>query len=68
LGLRNKERWLLFDFLLAIYDGNLVTHLDPGALGAAFYIPTAVVAPLLVAHIMSFWLLLTKDPSKGVST
>jgi hypothetical protein len=44
------------------------THLDPGALGAAFYIPTAVVAPLLVAHIMSFWLLLTKDPSKGVST
>jgi hypothetical protein len=68
LGLRNKERWLLFDFLLAIYDGNLVTHLDPGALGAAFYIPTAVVPPLLVAHIMPFWLLLTKDPSKGVST
>ena len=42
------------DFLLAIYEGNLVTHLDPGALGAAFYIPTAVVPPLVVAHIMSF--------------
>ena len=58
----------MFDFLLAIYDGNLVTQLDPGTLGAAFYIPTVVVSPLLVAHIMSFWLLLTKDPSKGVST
>lgn len=59
--------WGTIDFLLAIYEGNLVTHLDPGALGAAFYIPTVVVPPLLVAHVMSFWLLLTKDPSKGLS-
>jgi len=46
--------------------GNLLTHPDP--VTAAFYIPIAVVPPLVVAHIMSFWLLLTKDPSKGVST
>jgi hypothetical protein len=59
--------WGTIDFLLAIYEGNLVTHLDPGALGAAFYIPTVVVPPLLVAHVMSFWLLLTKDPGKGLS-
>ena len=55
-------------FRRSFYEGNFVTHLDPGALGAALYISTAVVPPLLVAHIMSFWLLLTKDPSKGVST
>src|SRR5215472_2778429 len=30
--------WGTVDFLLAIYEGNLVAHLDPGALGAAFYI------------------------------
>jgi hypothetical protein len=35
---------------------------------SAFYIPTLVVPSLLVAGIMSFWLHLTKDPSKGMST
>jgi hypothetical protein len=31
---------------------------DPGALGAAFYIPTAIVPPLLVTHGLISWALL----------
>jgi hypothetical protein len=30
----------------------------PGSLGAAFFIPTVVVPPLLVTHGLIFWLLL----------
>jgi len=31
--------------------------LDPRMLGAAFFIPTAIVPPLLITHGLIFWLL-----------
>lgn len=48
--------WGAADFLFAILQGLLV-HIDPGALGAAYFIPTAVVPPLLVTHALIFRLL-----------
>ena len=48
--------WGAADFLLAIVQG-LRVQIDPGALGAAFFIPTAVVPPLLVTHALIFRLL-----------
>jgi hypothetical protein len=49
--------WGAADLLFAGYQGQHV-HVDPGALGAAFFIPTAIVPPLLVTHGLIFWLLL----------
>lgn len=49
--------WGAGDLLNAFYQGN-VHIVDPGALGAAFYIPTAVAPPLLVTHALIFWVLL----------
>lgn len=48
--------WGTADLLYAFYAANLV-QVDPGALGAAFFIPTFVVPPLLVTHSLIFWLL-----------
>lgn len=48
--------WGAADFLFAIYQG-LRVQIDPGALGAAFFILTAVVPPLLVTHVLIFGLL-----------
>jgi hypothetical protein len=45
------------DLLFAFYKGRRV-NLDPGSLGAGFYIVTAVVPPLLVSHALIFLLLL----------
>jgi hypothetical protein len=67
IGLVNRTRWAttsvwLFnlwgtaDFLFAFYQGPRV-GLQPGMLGAAFFIVTAVVPPLLVTHILIFGLL-----------
>ena len=49
--------WGAGDLLNAIYQGNIHAKIDPGALGAAFYVATAVVPPLLVTHALIFWLL-----------
>ena len=48
--------WGAADLLFAIVQG-LRFQIDPGALGAAFFIPTAVVPPLLVTHALIFRLL-----------
>ncbi len=48
--------WGAADLLFAIYQGPHL-QIDPGALGAAFYIPTAIVPPLLVTHFLIFRLL-----------
>lgn len=53
--------WGTADLLNAMYQG--VRRIDgnpkgPGALGAAFFIPTVVVPTLLITHGMIFWLLL----------
>ena len=45
------------DLLFAFYKGARV-NLEPGALGAGFYIVTAVVPPLLVSHVLIFELLM----------
>ena len=48
--------WGTADLLFAGYQG-LRVQMDPGALGAAFFIPTAIVPPLLITHGLIFWLL-----------
>jgi len=52
--------WGTVDLLYAIYQGQIGVRIDPGSLGAAFYIPTVVVPPLLVTHGLIFWLLLRR--------
>ncbi|MGB9334461.1 MAG: hypothetical protein WCB14_05600 [Candidatus Acidiferrales bacterium] len=48
--------WGAADFLFAFVQGARAP-IDPAALGAAFFIPTAVVPPLLVTHALIFRLL-----------
>jgi len=47
--------WGSVDLLAAIYQGQ---GSGPGAFGAAYYIPTIIVPPLLVTHALMFWILL----------
>ncbi len=49
--------WGAADLLYAFYEG-LQVRIQPEALGAAFYLPTAIVPPLLVSHFLIFGLLL----------
>jgi hypothetical protein len=51
--------WGAADLLFALYQGPHV-QLDPGTLGATFFIPTAIVPPLLVTHALIFQLLLRR--------
>jgi hypothetical protein len=48
--------WGAADFLFAGFQGQRL-QIDPGAFGAAFFIPTAVVPPLLVTHGLIFLVL-----------
>src|SRR5262244_2173833 len=50
--------WGTLDLLHAIYQGQIGVGIAPGSLGAAFFIPTVVVPPLLVTHGLMFRLLL----------
>lgn len=50
--------WGTTDLLTAIYQGQIDLHIGPGSLGAAFFIATLIVPPLLVTHGMMFFLLL----------
>jgi hypothetical protein len=43
---------------LAYYQGTLGARIGPGSLGAAFFIPTVLVPPLLIVHGLIFRLLL----------
>ena len=52
--------WGTIDLLYAIYQGEIGVRVDPGSLGAAFYIPTVLVPPLLVTHALIFWRLLRR--------
>ena len=69
LGLRARAIWALpliwlfnlwgtADLLNAYYQGALGARINPGALGAAFFIPTALVPPLLIIHGLIFRFLL----------
>ena len=55
--------WGAADLLVASYQGLLGVRIDPASLGAAYFIPTVVVPPLLVTHGLMFWLLLRKPSS-----
>ena len=50
--------WGALDLMQAFYQGQFGVRVGPGSLGAAFFIPTVVVPPLLVIHGLIFWLLL----------
>lgn len=50
--------WGTVDLLHAVYQGQIRLRIGVGSLGAAFYIPTVVVPPLLITHGLIFWLLL----------
>lgn len=50
--------WGAADLLNAIYQGLIGVQIAPESLGAAFYIPTVLVPPLLVTHALIFWVLL----------
>ena len=55
--------WGTADFLLAFYNGPH-SGLQPGALGAAFYIVTAIVPALLVSHVLIFRLMVRPELRK----
>jgi hypothetical protein len=57
--------WGAADLIFAFVQGARV-QLDPGELGAAYFIVTAIVPPLLVTHALVF-LLLSKKSTKGDS-
>ncbi len=60
--------WGAADFLFAIYQG-LRLQIDPGDLGGAFFIPTAVVPALLVTHVLIFRLLVRpKGSGQAIGT
>src|SRR5262245_33366704 len=44
--------WGAADLLFAFYQGRFA---DAGMFGAAFFIPTVVVPPLLITHGLIFW-------------
>ena len=49
--------WGAADLLFALYQGPRV-RLEPGSLGAGFYLVTAIVPPLLVSHALIFGVLM----------
>jgi hypothetical protein len=51
--------WGTADLLFAFYQGRQV-GIQPGMLGAAFFIVTALVPPLLVTHLLIFHLLVRR--------
>jgi hypothetical protein len=51
------------DLLYAFYQGNRV-GLEPGMLGAAYFIPTVFVPLLLITHGLVFWLLPGRDAAR----
>ena len=56
--------WGTADFLFAFYQGLFGAPIDASLLGAAFFIPTVVVPPLLILHGLIFWLLVRSDSSE----
>ncbi len=49
--------WGAADLLFALYQGPRA-GIHPGELGAAFFLPTAIVPPLLVTHFLIFQFLI----------
>jgi hypothetical protein len=53
--------WGTLDLLFGFYQGEIGVGIEPGSLGAAYFIPTVVVPALLILHGLIFWLLLRKS-------
>ena len=58
--------WGGADLLYAFYQGNRV-GLEPGQLGAAYFILTVLVPLLLITHALAFRILLQRDAVEAVS-
>jgi len=58
--------WGAADLLFAFYRGSQVA-IDPGTLGATFFLVTALVPPLLVTHALIFFLLARHQTADGRS-
>ncbi len=58
--------WGSADLINAFYQAN-AAGLLPGELGAAFYIPTAIVPLLLITHALMFRILLRREPAPAYS-
>ena len=56
--------WGAVDLLNAFYQAQFHYHINAGWLGAAYFIPTVIVPPLLVIHGVIFWLLLHSSRSQ----
>ena len=78
LGLSVRASWAILsvwifniagsvDLLFAYYQGVVGVPQPPGALGAAFFIPTLIVPPLLVTHALIFRQLLRGKAPQGVA-
>jgi len=52
--------WGAADFIFAFYEGGH-QRIEPGALGASFFIVTTVVPALLVSHVLIFRLLVERE-------
>jgi hypothetical protein len=50
--------WGAADLLYAFYVGLVRVRLDPGSLGAGYYLVTTIVPALMVSHVLVFILLL----------
>ena len=57
--------WGTADLLHAYYQGRFGVGVEPGQLGAAYFIPTVVVPLLLVTHGLVFRILLRSEPAKA---
>ncbi len=55
--------WGTTDLVFAIYQGLVGVGVEPGQLGAAFFIPTVIVPFLLVTHVLVFILLMRPSRS-----
>jgi hypothetical protein len=53
--------WGAADLLFAYYQGAIGIPLDPGHLGAMYFVPTVLVPLLLVTHFLAFRLLLARS-------
>src|SRR5262249_5658692 len=58
--------WGSADLLFAFYQGVIGVGLEPGQLGAAYFIPTVVVPLLLITHGLVFRVLLRGDHGAAV--
>jgi len=78
LGLSVRASWAMLavwvfniegtaDLLFAYYQGIVGAPQPPGSLGAAFFIPTLIVPPLLVTHALIFRQLLRGTAPMGVA-